>query len=116
MARAGLYPGLIFHSHAHPSVMGADAVGIVVSPNHPLTQQPVLVAPAVGWKSSPLGPESEYGILGSVRQTQGRGTFAEYVVVDDDCVVECPKHLLGRGREGTSEAAAVPLGGLTAYR
>ncbi|KAK4699127.1 hypothetical protein P7C70_g7138, partial [Phenoliferia sp. Uapishka_3] len=40
----------------------------------------------------------------------------DYVCVGKEDVVECPVHFLGRGMEGWSEAASVPLGGLTAYR
>lgn len=114
--RQSLYPGAIFTTDDTPSVMGADAVGIVLTRDHPLHDQAVLVAPAVGWLSSPLGPEGDWGILGSQRQTGGRGTFSEYIVVGKDDVVAAPKHFAGRGKEGWSEAAALPLGGLTAYR
>lgn len=98
--------------------MGADAVGVVISPNHPLSSQPVLIAPAINWLSSPTGPDAAapFGILGSVKQTGGRGTFAEYIVVGAEDVVPCPAHFVGRGKEGWSEAAATPLGALTAYR
>ncbi|GAA6010903.1 hypothetical protein JCM10207_003982 [Rhodosporidiobolus poonsookiae] len=112
--RQSLYPGTIFHSPPSPSILGADCVGLVLSPpSHPLYQQRVLVSPVVGWRASPLGPDvpgEPFGILGSVKQTQGRGTFAEFVKVGEDDVVKCPEHL---SRE---QAAALPLGGLTAYR
>ncbi|GAA5821687.1 hypothetical protein JCM11251_000970 [Rhodosporidiobolus azoricus] len=112
--RQSLYPGTVFSSPSSPSILGADAVGIVTSPSsHPLHGKRVLVAPAVGWLSSPLGPDvpgEPFGILGSVKQTGGRGTFAEFVAVGADDVAECPEHL---SRE---EGAAVPLGALTAYR
>jgi NADPH:quinone reductase-like Zn-dependent oxidoreductase len=45
-----------------------------------------------------------------VKQTGGRGTFADFICVGKDDVVECPKHLR------KEEAAATPLGALTAYR
>ncbi|GAA6050391.1 hypothetical protein JCM3770_004014 [Rhodotorula araucariae] len=111
--RQSLYPGTLFHTAETPSVLGADAVGVVVSPSHPLSGQRVLVHPAANWLSSPLGPDvpgKQFGILGAVRQTGGRGTFGEYVAVGADDVVACPPHL---GRE---EAATVPLGALTAWR
>ncbi|SDA03037.1 BZ3500_MvSof-1268-A1-R1_Chr11-1g03271 [Microbotryum saponariae] len=116
--RQSLYPGVIFSTPEQPSIFGADAVGIVKSPNHPLHNKAVLVAPAVNWLSSPLGPDQKlpFGILGNVRQTGGRGTFAEYVVVDKDDLIECPAHLTKGGKQGWCEAAAAPLGGLTAYR
>ncbi|KAL8287613.1 hypothetical protein RQP46_003471 [Phenoliferia psychrophenolica] len=116
--RQSLYPGLIFDAPGKPSVMGADCVGVVVSPSHPLSNKPVLVHSAVNWESDPDGPDGPgpFGILGAVGQTQGRGTFAEYVVVGAEDVVACPEHFVGRGMEGWSEAASFPLGGLTAYR
>ena len=55
-------------------------------------------------------PGKQFGILGSVKQTEGRGTYAEYVVVGKDDVIECPEHL------SAAEAATVPLGSLTSYR
>lgn len=117
--RQSLYPGIVFSSAETPSIFGADGVGVVVAPaDHPLVNKTVLLAPAEGWNTSALGPDAKtaYGILGNVKQTGGRGTFAEYVCVESDAVVPCPAHFLGRGIEGYSEAAACPLGGLTAYR
>ncbi|GAA5963942.1 hypothetical protein JCM21900_004078, partial [Sporobolomyces salmonicolor] len=112
--RQSLYPGTIFHTSASsPSILGADAVGILISPSHPLHHKRVLIAPAENWLSSPLGPDvpgKQFGILGSVKQTGGRGTFAEYIAVSAEEVIACPKHL------SDDDAAAVPLGALTAYR
>ncbi|GAA6017805.1 hypothetical protein JCM11491_004626 [Sporobolomyces phaffii] len=113
--RQSLYPGTIFSSSSSgPSILGADAVGLVVAPSsHRLHQRRVLVAPAENWLASPLGPDvpgKPFGILGSVKQTAGRGTYAEYIAVSEQDVVECPEHLKN------SQAAAVPLGALTAYR
>jgi zinc-binding alcohol dehydrogenase/oxidoreductase len=45
-----------------------------------------------------------------VKQTKGQGTFAEYIAVPNHAVVETPSHLK------LAEAAAFPLGGVTAYR
>lgn len=118
--RRSMYPGVIFNTAEVPSILGADAVGIVVSPkSHPLYSKHVLLSPSIGWASSPYGPDQPaipFGILGSVKQTQGRGTFAEFIKLHQDDVVECPAHFLSRGMTGLSEAAACPLGGLTAYR
>ncbi|TNY18484.1 hypothetical protein DMC30DRAFT_426415 [Rhodotorula diobovata] len=111
--RQSLYPGTIFHTAETPSILGADAVGVVVSPSHPLNGQRVLPYPAANWDSSPYGPDvpgKQFGILGSVKQTGGRGTYAEYVAVGKDDVVKCPEHLT------KEEAATVPLGSLTAWR
>lgn len=89
---------------------------MVISPSsHPLYNKPVLISPEVGWQTSTFGPDAsfEFGILGGNRQTGGRGTFAEYIAVDD--VVPCPAHLLEE-KTGWEEAAALPLAALTAYR
>lgn len=118
--RQSMYPGVIFSTPTVPSIMGADGVGLVVSPASPFHDKTVLIAPFVNWKSSPEGPDGSpkepFGILGSVKQTGGRGTFAEYIVVEEENLVACPAHFLNRGVEGYAEAAAVPLGSLTAYR
>lgn len=116
--RQSLYPGTIFHTPEQPSILGADAVGVVLSRGHPLSDQTVLLCPEVGWHSSALGPDQKepFGILGAVKQVGGRGTFAEYIVVGKDDVVKCPEHFLQHGKEGISEAAALPLAILTAWR
>lgn len=116
--RQSLYPGTIFHTPEQHSVLGADAVGIVLSKGHPLSGQTVLLSPEVGWHSNPLGPDQKepFGILGSVKQSGGRGTFAEYIAVGKDDVVKCPQHFLDGSKEGISQAAALPLALLTAYR
>ncbi|KAK4055015.1 hypothetical protein OIO90_003356 [Microbotryomycetes sp. JL221] len=118
--RQSLYPGTIFSTDDKPAVLGADAVGVCLTPDHPLHNKHVLVAPAVNWLESPLGPDQgankPFGILGAVKQTGGRGTFAEYIVVGKDDIIECPKHFIDGGKTGLAQAAALPLGGLTAYR
>lgn len=100
--------------------MGSDAVGICITPNHPLHNQLVFVAPAVGWLESPLGPDQgkaqPFGILGAVKQVGGRGTFAEYVCVGKDDIVKLPEHLADGGKKLIAEASAFPLGSLTAWR
>lgn len=99
--------------------MGVDGVGILVGPSsHPLYSQAVIICPTMNWLEEPIGPEgpAQLGTLGASRVTDGRGTFAEYLVAGEGEIVECPKHFSGRGLVGWSEAAAIPLGGLTAYR
>lgn len=113
------------------SILGADAVGTVVEPSgHPLHGKRVLPHTAVNWLEDESGPDGpkQFGIvcsaslsakpslpdaqLGGTRQTEGRGTFAEYLAIPADHVVEAPSHL----NENLAAAAALPLGGLTAYR
>jgi NADPH:quinone reductase-like Zn-dependent oxidoreductase len=50
-----------------------------------------------------------FGILGGVK-FPSLGTFSEYIVVERDQVIQTPDHL------DDIQAAAWPLGGLTAWR
>ncbi|KAI5478509.1 hypothetical protein MNV49_005037 [Pseudohyphozyma bogoriensis] len=115
--RQSLYPGIVFATPESPSIMGADGVGIVISPSHPLHNKVVLLCSNNNWEASPLAPEKplQSGILGSMKLTGGRGTFAEYIVMDEKNVVECPEHLSG-SEESLAVASSVPLGGVTAWR
>lgn len=63
------------------------------------------------------GPDEsfEFGILGGVKQTQGRGTFGEYIKISSKDLVPIPPHLLER-KDGWELAGAIPLAALTAYR
>ncbi|KAF7721282.1 hypothetical protein EC973_004975 [Apophysomyces ossiformis] len=97
----GMYPGI-----SPDSVMGADAVGIVVQ-NGPSASvevgQRVLLNPGRGWESDERGPEKDLRMLGLL-------PCVESVTVDSRGLVPCPSHL------SVTEAAALPLVGLTAYR
>jgi hypothetical protein len=98
------------------AILGADGAGVVVSPpSHALHNKAVLLSPEVGWHSSTHGPDQQYefGILGGTKQTGGRGTFAEYIAIDEKDLVECPSFLLEE-KDGWALAAA--LAALTAYR
>lgn len=109
--RQSLYPGVTF-----PSILGSDCVGTVVAaadPKSALLGKEVLPYPAVNWISSEKAPDvpgKEFGILGGTKQTNGKGTFAEYVVVPESHCVEKPSHL------SSVDAASLPLGALTAWR
>ncbi|SNX81679.1 related to acyl-CoA synthetase [Melanopsichium pennsylvanicum] len=125
----GAYPGLIYNN----ATMGCDGAGTVEQPDGsevPNNEHPdkiVLINPTRGWTSNEDGPELElpglspeqringlggkgFGILGAVAQTNGVGTFAEYVAVEKDQLVPAPKHLT------PEQAAALPCASLTAYR
>ena len=68
--------------------------------------------PCIGWDSSPLGPDDDnqpFAVLGSSRlYPAGMGT--EYLVFPEDQVEVVPPHLTA------TEAAALPLVGLTGWR
>ncbi len=90
----GLYPGIEL-----PIILGSDGVGISDG-------QEVIINPGLGWGSNPDFPSKNFTILGLPRN----GTFAEYCAVPKEQIFAKPKYL------NWEEAAALPLGGLTAYR
>lgn len=101
----GMYPGI-----ATGSVLGSDAVGYITkngTSSLPVGQR-VLLNPGYGWASDERGPEKFFCILGLL---PCNGTLTEEpIAMDHEELVACPEHL------SSSEAAALPLAGLTAYR
>lgn len=70
-------------------------------------EREVLINPNVEWGENPDYPNQQtYTILGMPTN----GTFAEFIAVDEDRLIDKPGHLT------MMEAAALPLAGLTAYR
>jgi propionyl-CoA synthetase len=121
----GQYPGLIYKD----STFGCDGVGTVVRGKHNAKHPKglVVLVPIRGWQKDEAGPEAElpgiskeaaknglggsgFGLLGSTKPTMGVGTFAEYVQVEQEMIVDVPSHL------DAVQAAALPCGGLTAFR
>ncbi|ODQ55701.1 putative alcohol dehydrogenase [Saitoella complicata NRRL Y-17804] len=106
--RQNLYPGVTFDVP-----LGADAVGVVVQSgsddNKDWVGKRVVLVPGRGWEKDPEGPEGQYAILGGTKLCSD-GTFVEYLAISPEELVEAPRHL------SNSEAAALPLGFLTAYR
>ncbi|GHE89856.1 putative zinc-type alcohol dehydrogenase-like protein YogA [Amycolatopsis deserti] len=91
-----------------PVVLGSDGAGVVVAAGPGAAVEPgteVVVNPSLDW-DEPGGVPEVPAILGVPTD----GTFAEYVVVPAKNVAPKPAHL------GWSEAAALPLAALTAYR
>jgi zinc-binding alcohol dehydrogenase/oxidoreductase len=101
----GLYPGISL-----PRTLGSDGTGTVaalgVGVPGPGVGTPVVIDPMLGWGADPGVWEKGNSILGMPHD----GTFAEYVLVPAANVHPKPAHL------SDDEAAALPLGGLTAYR
>lgn len=101
----GQYAGLKF-----PCILGSDGAGVVtaVGANAPaeLLHQEVVINPGQGWGDNPAAQARTFTILGLPAQ----GTFAEYVVVPARYLYPKPAHL------SFAQAAALPLGGVTAYR
>ena len=90
----GQYPGI-----EEGITIGSDGAGL-------LGDRRVLINPNVGWGDNPAFPSKSYTILGMPTN----GTFAEYLAVSEDRLIDMPDHL------DFHQGAALPLGGLTAYR
>ncbi len=101
----GLYPGI-----ALPAILGADGVGSVAQLGDgvagPAIGTRVTIDPCLDWGANPAIWSKNARVLGMPRD----GTFAEYITMPAANVHPCPEHLTDE------EAAALPLGGLTAYR
>ncbi|MCB0689013.1 MAG: zinc-binding dehydrogenase [Saprospiraceae bacterium] len=90
----GLYPNL-----RPGTVLGSDGVGEWQGKEY-------LINPNIDWGPDQQLPADEYHILGMPDD----GTFAEKIAIHPDRLVRKPEHLT------SSQAAALPLAGLTAYR
>ncbi len=101
----GMYPGVKM-----PVVLGSDGAGVVqaVGPggDPSLVGQEVVINPGIAWGPNRAAQSSDFRILGMPDD----GTFATHVVVPAEVVHAKPEHL------NWHEAAALPLGGVTAYR
>ncbi|WP_134091455.1 zinc-binding dehydrogenase [Olivibacter sp. XZL3] len=101
----GQYAGLKF-----PIILGSDGAGVVAevgseSENEWIGKE-VLINPSLMWGESEAAQSTAFHILGLPQD----GTLAEYVRVPLDALHIMPSHLT------FEEAAAIPLGGLTAWR
>lgn len=103
--REGKYPNIKFGG-----TLGSDGAGIVEAVFNPTDQhwvgKEVVINPNIDWGPDPEVQSTKYTIIGMPVS----GTFAEYVVVPIDRLHQKPAHL------DFLQAAALPLGGLTAYR
>jgi NADPH:quinone reductase-like Zn-dependent oxidoreductase len=103
--REGKYPNIKFGV-----TMGSDGAGIVEEVgdevDQPWVGQEVVINPNIDWGPDLDVQSGKYTILGMPVD----GTFAEYVLVAIDRLHRKPVHL------DFLQAAALPLGGLTAYR
>lgn len=90
----GLYPGIRF-----PVILGSDGAGL-------LDGRPVVINPAMNWGDDPRAQSRQFHILGLPKN----GTLAQQVAVPAGKVYDKPVHL------NWEQAAALPLGGMTAYR
>lgn len=90
----GMYPGL-----KSDVIVGSDGAGRV-------GDRAVILNPNVNWGEDPKYFRKDYSILGM----PSHGTFAEYLAIGEDKLMDKPAHLT------MEQAAALPLGGMTAYR
>ncbi len=103
--REGKYPNIKFGG-----ILGSDGAGVVEAvhdeADNAWVGQEVVINPNIEWGADLEVQSSKYTILGMPLN----GTFAEYVVVPVDRLHHKPFHL------DFLQAAALPLGGLTAFR
>ena len=84
-----------------PHIIGADGAGVRTD-----TGEQVVVLPSLNWGGSDEAPSRRWEILGD----HTAGTYAELVSVPADCLAAKPAGF------SWSEAAALPLVGVTTYR
>ncbi len=103
--KEGKYPNI-----RYGGILGSDGSGIVDSvgdeKDNSWVGQEVVINPNINWGPDPNIQSKKYSILGM----PVNGTFAEYGLFDVDRLQPKPFHL------DLLQAAALPLGGLTAFR
>src|SRR5688572_17009420 len=103
--KSGQYAGLKW-----PCIPGSDGAGEVIAVGAGVdaswVKREVIINPSFGWGERTDAQGPEFSILGLPRQ----GTLAEKIAVPATQVSAKPAHLTWE------EAAALPLGGLTAFR
>ncbi|MFC4024017.1 zinc-binding dehydrogenase [Oceanobacillus longus] len=103
--RYGTYPGIQV-----PSIPGADGAGVIEELGEGVegleVGNEVVINSSMNWGDNPDYPSREHSVLGVPID----GTYAQFIKVPAKNVFAKPKHLT------FEEAAAIPLGGLTAYR
>jgi len=101
----GQYAGLRF-----PIILGSDGAGIVEEVGSESESawigKEVIMNPSLSWGDNEAAQSADFKILGLPQD----GTFAEYVKIPVQNLYHVPTHLT------LIEAAAIPLGGLTAWR
>jgi zinc-binding alcohol dehydrogenase/oxidoreductase len=103
--REGRYPNL-----KNGVVLGSDGAGVVAKVGEGVDQswmgREVIINSAMNWGDDQKAQAKAFEIIGM----PANGTFAEYIAVKVDRLHDKPAHL------SLEEAAALPLGGLTAFR
>ncbi|RXI96586.1 NAD(P)-dependent alcohol dehydrogenase [Anaerobacillus alkaliphilus] len=93
-----------------PLIIGSDGAGIIDSIGEGVSNvqvgDEVMINPGLGWKETSDAPPPGFEIVGH----PFHGTFAEYVVIPAENVIEKPQYLTWE------EAGVLSLAALTAYR
>jgi len=100
----GQYPGI-----TTPIILGSDGCGVVESVedgDNDWVGKEVILNPSLDWGDNPRFQNDSYSILGLPRN----GTFAQWVTIPQANLALKPSHL------SSTQAAALPLAGLTAWR
>jgi len=101
----GMYPGMRL-----PSILGSDGAGEIVEVGEEVNEltvgDEVIINPSINWGERDDICSEHFNVLGMPQN----GTFAEFIIVHKENVKKKPSYL------SWSEAAAIPLAALTAYR
>jgi len=93
-----------------PMILGSDGAGVVTAVGSPADSawvgREVIINPALEWGNNPAAQSSAFRILG----LPDHGTFAEQIAIPVINLAPKPAHL------SWTQAAALPLAGLTAWR
>lgn len=91
-------------------ILGSDGSGVVEAVGDDadpfLIGSEVVINPSLNWGKNPIVQGDSFRILGF----PDHGTFSDYIVISKQYIFDKPEHL------SFSEAAAIPLSALTAYR
>ena len=98
------------HELDRPTIFGSDGAGIVVQVGPGVQTvdvgSHVIISPSLNWGHAPEAPGADYEILGAPTD----GTHAQYVAIPAENAYDKPDRL------SWSEAAALPMAGVTAWR
>jgi len=101
----GMYPGMTL-----PCILGADGTGVVTELGTDVASdwmhKEVIIYPAYDWGEKDIAPTRKFRVLGM----PDPGTIAEYIKVPKENLYVKPAYL------SWSQAAAIPIAGLTAWR
>jgi zinc-binding alcohol dehydrogenase/oxidoreductase len=101
----GQYPGMSL-----PTTLGCDGAGVIDAVGAGVDEaqigREVVLYPGLNWGDDPRYPAAAFGLLGM----PGPGTLGDAIIVPAASAIDKPMHL------DFDNAAAVPLGALTAWR